>query len=104
MTSSRPGLSSNRCGTRWSRPQSAAISLMAQDSDDLAAIARQYERFAICEARGSSPIYERLALAVSTSSELLTFSHPFRPGAANQNLFLAAVRNIGGLARDGKEM
>ena len=46
---------------------------MAPDSDDHVAIARRYERFAMAEARGVSPIYEQLALAVADSSELLTF-------------------------------
>jgi hypothetical protein len=73
-------------------------------SDELTTIARRYERFAISEARGSSPIYERLALAVAGSCELLTFLRSVPPGRQQPNLFLAAVRHIAGVPRDREEM
>ena len=77
---------------------------MAPDSDDHVAIARRYERFAIAEARGVSPIYEQLALAVADSSDLLTFLSSVPPARRQPNLFLAAVRHVGGVPRDGTEM
>jgi hypothetical protein len=77
---------------------------MAPDSDQPAAIARRYERFALNEARGASPAYERLALAVAGSSKLLTFLRTVPPDRRQPNLFLAAVRHVGGVPRDGREM
>jgi hypothetical protein len=77
---------------------------MPTESDELAAIARRYERFAICEARGSSLIYERLALAVASSFELLTFLRSVPSERRQPNLFLAAVRHASGVPRDGKEL
>jgi len=77
---------------------------MPTESDELAAIARRYERFAIREARGSSLIYERLALAVADSIELLTFLKSIPSERRQPNLFLAAVRYSSGVPHDGKEM
>src|SRR5262245_7160497 len=76
---------------------------MPIDSDELAAIARRYERFAISEARGSSPIYERLALAVAGSCELLAFLRSVPPERQQPNLFLAAVRHVAGLPLCGHQ-
>ena len=77
---------------------------MAPESDELAAIAMRYERFATSEARASSLIYEQLALAVAGSSELLAFLGSMPSERRQPNLFLAAVRHVGGVPRDGKEM
>jgi hypothetical protein len=77
---------------------------MATDLGHLAGIARQYERFATFEARGSSPIYEQLALAVAGSPELLAFLESIPSKRRQPNLFLAAVRHVGGVPLDGKEM
>jgi hypothetical protein len=77
---------------------------MTRRSDELAAIARRYERFAAFEAHGSSPIYEQLAVAITRSSELLTFISSMPPERRQPNLFLAAVRHVGGVPRDGKEI
>lgn len=77
---------------------------MSQDVDELAAIARRYQRFATTEAQGSSPIYEDLALAVAGSPELLTFLAALPFERRQPNLFLGAVRHIGGVPRDGKEL
>jgi hypothetical protein len=77
---------------------------MAPESDDLAAIARRYERFASDEARGASPIYEQLALAVAGSSELLSFLSSLPSERRQPNLFLAAIRQVTRLPRHGKEM
>jgi len=73
-------------------------------SDELTAIAKRYERFAISEARGSSPIYERLALAVAGSYELLAFLRSVPPERQQPNLFLAAVRHVAGLPLCGEEI
>jgi hypothetical protein len=77
---------------------------MAADSDELAAIARRYARFAAVEARGASPLYEQLALAVARSPELLTFLRAFPSERRQPNLFLAAVRHVGGVPRDASEL
>jgi hypothetical protein len=77
---------------------------MAPESDGLAAIARQYERFATVEAREASGLYEQLALAVAVSPELLGFLYSMPPERRQPNLFLAAVRHVGGLPRDACEM
>jgi hypothetical protein len=66
----------------------------------LSKIARRYERFATTEARGSSPNYERLALAVACSPELLAFLNSLPTERQQPNLFLAAVRHVGGVPRD----
>jgi hypothetical protein len=77
---------------------------MAPESDDLAAIARRYERFASDEVRRASPIYEQLALAVAGSSELLAFLSSLPSERHQPNLFLAAVRQVARVPRHGKEM
>jgi uncharacterized protein DUF2332 len=77
---------------------------MAQDPDDPVAIARRYERFAMAEARGVSPIYEQLATAVAGSSELLSFLSSVPSERRQPNLFLAAVRHVGGVPRNGKDV
>ena len=77
---------------------------MGPDSEELAAIARRYERFATAEARGLSLIYEQLALAVAGSSELLAFLGSVPSDRRQPNLFLAAVRHVSGVPRDGNEM
>jgi hypothetical protein len=77
---------------------------MAAEPDELAAIARRYERFATTEARGSSPVYEALALAVAGSPQLLGFLASLPSERRQPNLFLAALRHVGGVPRDGEEM
>ena len=74
------------------------------NADALSKIARRYQRFATTEARGSSPIYEQLALAVAGSAELLAFlaSLPFE--RQQPNLFLAAVRHVAGVPSNGRAM
>ena len=51
----------------------------------------EFARFAD-ECRNSSPLYERLSLAVASDSELLTLAAHARPGQMVPNLFFAAVR------------
>jgi len=77
---------------------------MAPHTDDPGAIARRYERFATEEARGASPIYEQLALAVASSPDLLTFLSSVPTDRRQPNLFLAAIRYISGVPRNGREM
>ncbi len=77
---------------------------MPPDANELAAIARRYERFATTEARGASLIYEQLTLAVASSSELLAFLKSMAPERRQPNLFLGAVRHVGGVPRDGREL
>ena len=67
-------------------------------------IAERYRRFAVNEARGSSPVYERLALAVAGSSDLVAFLASLPSERRQPNLFLAAVRHVAGVPRDGNEM
>ena len=77
---------------------------MTPGSDELASIARRYERFATSEARGSSPVYEQLALAVAGSSELLAFLRSLPSERRQPNLFLAAVRHVSGVPCDGRAL
>lgn len=73
-------------------------------ADALRRIARRYERFATTEARRSSPIYEQLALTVASSTELLSFLESLPYERQQPNLFLAAVRHVAGVPRDGSAM
>lgn len=77
---------------------------MAADDDELRAIAKRYRRFATGEAHGASPAYERLALAVARSPDLLAFLGSMPPDRRQPNLFLAALRHIGGVPRDASAM
>jgi hypothetical protein len=77
---------------------------VAPESDELTAIARRYERFATVEARGASALYEQLALAIAGSPELLTFLCSLPPERRQRNLFLAAVRHVGGLPHDASAL
>ena len=62
-------------------------------------ISERYAAFAAAEARGSSEAYEKLALAVANSNDLLEFIAT-RPGEKRQpNLFLAAVQHVCGVPR-----
>jgi hypothetical protein len=66
---------------------------------ELKGISESYATFATHEARGSSEVYERLALAVANSDDLLEFIATL-PGEKRQpNLFLAAVRHVCGVPR-----
>ena len=77
---------------------------MLADDDELQAIAKRYRRFASVEARGASPAYERLALAVARSPELLAFLGSMPPDRRQPNLFLAALRHVGGVPRHASAM
>jgi hypothetical protein len=60
-------------------------------------LAGWYTTFATDEARGRSEIYERLALGVAASSELLDFLLTLPTARCQPNLFLAAVRHLHGV-------
>ena len=74
---------------------------MAHETD---LIAQRYERFARQEAHGSSPVWERLALDVAGSPQLLAFLASIPRERRQPNLFLAAVRHVAGVPRDGQDM
>lgn len=62
--------------------------------------AKRYAEFATREARGVSPAYERLALAVSRDDELLTLIDALPPAKRQPNLLFAVVRLLGGPVKD----
>ena len=64
---------------------------------ELARIARRYARFAADEAHGECEIYEKLALVVAGSEELLAFLAGLPVDRRQPNLFLAAVRHVCGV-------
>ncbi|MFI5912365.1 DUF2332 domain-containing protein [Dactylosporangium sp. NPDC051541] len=58
--------------------------------------AEQYRFFGAVMARGSSPLYERLALAAAEDGELLALLDGLPPAKRQPNLLLAAVRLVTG--------
>ncbi|MFF5171016.1 DUF2332 domain-containing protein [Micromonospora sp. NPDC000089] len=62
--------------------------------------AETYVRFADREARGVSPTYERLALAVSRDCKLLDLLDGLPPAKRQPNLLFAVVRLLGGPVDD----
>ena len=72
---------------------------MTRDERELAA---EFTRFATLETRGSSPLYERLALAVAEDAELLALAAGGRPEQPAPNLLFAAVHYLllGGAGHD----
>jgi hypothetical protein len=63
-------------------------------------IADAYVDFGVREARGVSPAYERLALAVSRDEELLALAATLPPGKRQPNLLFGVVRLLGGPVED----
>lgn len=63
-------------------------------------IAGSYVDFAVREARGVSPVYERLALAVSRDAELLALLDGLPPAKRQPNLLFSVVRWLGGPVDD----
>jgi hypothetical protein len=63
-------------------------------------IAETYVDFGIREARGVSPVYERLALAVARDRELLGLVGTLPPGKRQPNLLFGVVRLMGGPVED----
>jgi hypothetical protein len=66
---------------------------------ELKGISERYAAFATDEARGSSATYEKLALAVASSDDLLKFIATLPSEKRQPNLFLAAVRHVCGVPR-----
>jgi hypothetical protein len=60
-------------------------------------LAERYIRFAVEEARGSSDVYERLALGAAASPEILGFIASLPADRQQPNLFLGAVRHLCGI-------
>jgi hypothetical protein len=71
--------------------------LMTNEQSELQRISERYATFAVEEARGSSEIYERLALAIAGSRDLLAFIATLPVDRRQPNLFLAAVRQVRGV-------
>ncbi len=65
-----------------------------------ATVAAGYADFAVREARGVSPAYERLALAVSRDDEVLALLGALPPGKRQPNLLFGVVRLLGGPVED----
>ncbi|MEU6076454.1 DUF2332 domain-containing protein [Micromonospora sp. NPDC047074] len=62
--------------------------------------AESYVEFGTREARGVSPTYERLCLAVSRDAELLDLLAPLPPARRQPNLLFGVVRLLGGPVDD----
>ena len=67
-------------------------------------IAQRYQRFALNEARGHSPLYETLAAHVARSDKLLAFLGGLPDDRQQPNLFFAAVRCVAGLPSDTRAL
>jgi hypothetical protein len=65
---------------------------------DEEAIAADYREFARAEARGASPLYERLSYAVAEDPDLLALLAALPPERRQPNLLLAAARLVTGTA------
>jgi hypothetical protein len=70
---------------------------MADEREELERISNLYAAFAADEARGWSALYERFALAVASSRDLLAFIATLPADRQQPNLFLAAVRRVRGV-------
>ena len=71
---------------------------------NLERIARTYRLFAEREARSRSPLYEKLALAVSADRRILEFLAALPPEKRQPNLLLAAVRYLHGTLATAEEL
>jgi hypothetical protein len=69
-------------------------------SADLNRIAERYRAFAIDEVRGVSEAYEKLALGIAATPEILDFIATVPADRRQPNLFLAAVRQVCGVPED----
>ncbi len=58
---------------------------------DIGDLARRFQRFAELECRGSSPLYERLAIGVSTDVKVLEIATHCAKGQPAPNLFFGAA-------------
>ena len=57
-------------------------------------LSRRFERFARLECHGSSPLYERLALAIAADPLMLALAAEARPDQPTPNLLFAAVHHL----------
>ena len=73
---------------------------MAETSDELARLAERYRTFAVDEAHGISPIYERLAHQIAGAPDILRFLVSFPAPRRQPNLLLGAATFIAGRAPD----
>jgi hypothetical protein len=69
-------------------------------SQEHATTAARYAEFAAREARGVSPAYERLALAVSRDRDVLALLATLPPAKRQPNLLFGVVRFLGGPVED----
>jgi len=65
-------------------------------------LSTRYKRFANSEAKGSSPLYETLALHLAQSDRLLRFLATLPELKRQPNLLFAAVRHVAGLQHTGE--
>ena len=77
---------------------------MGTEIGELKRIADRYAKFAADEARGSSVIYERLAQAVASSTDVLEFLATLPADRRQPNLFLAAVRHLFGVPNSERQL
>ncbi len=68
--------------------------------DPTASTAENYRRFASLEARGTSPLYERLCLGISADREMLAFLGALPPRCRQPNLLLGVVAYAFGVQPD----
>ena len=77
---------------------------MSDAPDELARLAKRYRRFAIDEAHGVSPHYERLTRAIAESADVLRFLSELPPPRRQPNLLLGAATLIAGRPTDIAEL
>lgn len=77
---------------------------MTDADGELARIAQRYVRFAADEAHGECEVYEKLALAIAGSEELLAFLAGLPVDRRQPNLFLAAIRHLCGVPDSAKHL
>jgi hypothetical protein len=70
------------------------------DKDTSEYLAERFRRFAEVEARGRSPLYERLALGVAADPVALEFLASLPEQKRQPNLLFAALRHVGGTPPD----
>jgi hypothetical protein len=68
--------------------------------DPTATTAENYRRFATLEARGTSPLYERICAGIAADRDLLAFLAELPPRCRQPNLLLGVVRYAHGVQPD----
>src|SRR5262245_55474412 len=71
---------------------------------EIGRLVERYSRFAIEEARGSSEIYERLALSVAGSASILAFIASLPADRQQPNLFLRSMRYVCGVPQSAEAL